>query len=136
VLTSNFIRALAWLALAILVAVTISPLESRPHLGSGEFADLERAAAFLTLGLLYGTAYRHSWPLALGFVVLVALALETAQLLTADRHGEASDAFVKALSGAAGVVIGTAIVELVRRRRARRSTGTHHDRANDPDRFH
>src|SRR5687768_6708559 len=76
--TNPAIRTLAWLALAVIVAVTSAPLEARRHVVSGGHADVERAMAFLTLGGLYGASYRRYWPLALGFVVLVVVALETA----------------------------------------------------------
>ena len=100
------VRGLAWLVLCTIVVVTISPAGDRPHIA---FAGVrsEHAFAFVTLGCLFGAGYRRHWVEALWFVVLLALGLELAQLLTPDRHARMLDAEVKAFAGALGVLVGS-----------------------------
>jgi hypothetical protein len=98
------IRILAWVMLLAILAVTISPLTDRPHVGSGP--TFERAGAFALLGLLFCLGYRRFWPVALVIVALVAGGFELVQALTPDRHARLADALVKAAGGVIGVGIG------------------------------
>jgi len=98
------IRILAWVMLLAILAVTISPLNDRPHVGSGP--TFERAGAFALLGLLFCLGYRRFWPVALLVVVLAAGGFEFVQALTPDRHARLADALVKAGGGVVGVGIG------------------------------
>jgi len=109
------VRLLAWLALIVVLVVTVSPPEDRPHLAL-DSANFERAIAFAVLGCLFGGGYHRRWLLALCFVVLGAFGMEMAQLLVADRHARIMDAEVKAFAGALGVVTGSIIAEMVVRK--------------------
>jgi len=51
----KLLAASAWIAFALIVFVTISPLETRPVVT--ENPNIERFAAFAIVGLLFGLAY-------------------------------------------------------------------------------
>lgn|GEM_PF-287981 len=99
-MTRTVFMYLAWSALLAVAVVTLSPIGMRPRLPMP--VDLERAAAYLVVGLLFALAYpRHVW-LALAIVVLGLLCLEWLQGLRPDRHARLGDAMVKG----AGALIG------------------------------
>ena len=98
----KFFIAAAWVILAFIIFVTLSPIGLRPHV---EDVSVERFGAFAVAGLLFGLAYpRRPW-LVLFLVVGTAFVLEALQQLTPDRHGHVSDAVVKFVGGVAGVGI-------------------------------
>lgn len=113
----RLLSAAAWTAFALIVFVTISPIEMRPVVTSDP--NIERFAAFALLGLLLGLAYPRRLVVDASFVVAVAGVLETFQLITRDRHGHAADAFVKAAGGAFGVAVALLILIALERRNAR-----------------
>jgi hypothetical protein len=106
----------AWTAIALIVFVTISPLEMRPVVAADP--DIERFGAFAVLGVLFGLAYPRRLVIDASFVVLAAGVLEAIQLVTRDRHGHLADAFVKAAGGAFGVAIALIILIVIDRRKA------------------
>jgi apolipoprotein N-acyltransferase len=96
----NFFKIVAWGSLAFIVFATLSPIGLRPHFAN---VNLERFGAFVMAGLLFGLAYpKRFWPV-LAIVLGAAGVLEVLQVLTPDRHGEASNAFVKIAGGSFGV---------------------------------
>jgi VanZ family protein len=107
----------AWIALALIVFVTLSPLETRPVIT--ENPNIERFAAFALVGLLFGLSYPRRLAIDASFVVIVAGLLETLQLMTRDRHGHIADAFVKAAGGVCGVAVALAVLVVAERRKAR-----------------
>jgi hypothetical protein len=107
----------AWVALALIVFVTVSPLETRPVIT--ENPDIERFAAFALVGLLFGLAYPRRLAVDASFLVIVAGVLETLQLMTRDRHGHIADAFVKAAGGAFGVAMALIVLVVVKHRKTR-----------------
>jgi VanZ family protein len=92
-----------WLTLALIVFVTLSPIEARPSLAS---PHLEHFVAFTLIGFAFALAYPNRVLLVFAIVVGAAIGLETLQLLTPDRHGRAADALVKALGGISGICVG------------------------------
>lgn len=104
----------AWAALAVLVFVTISPLDLRPVVTANP--NIERFAAFAIVGLLFGFAYPRSLALDAVFIVIAAGTLEALQFITPDRHGHIADALVKAAGGAFGVMLAL-IISLTAQRR-------------------
>jgi hypothetical protein len=92
-----------WLALGLVVVVTLSPIGARPSLAS---PHLEHFAAFALIGVAFALAYPNRVLLVFTIVVGAALGLEALQLLTIDRHGRAADALVKALGGISGICVG------------------------------
>jgi hypothetical protein len=107
----------AWIALALIVLVTVSPLETRPVIT--ENPNIERFAAFALVGLLFGLAYPRRLAVDASFVVIVAGVLETLQLMTRDRHGHIADAFAKAAGGAFGVAVALIVLVVAERSKAR-----------------
>jgi VanZ family protein len=97
-----------WLALAFIAYATLSPIGARPVIAG---LQLEHFAAFALVGLAFGLAYPKRLLPVVIIVVGSALALESLQLLTPDRHGRILDAFVKAVGGISG--IGVSQVALV-----------------------
>ena len=89
-----------WLALAFIAYATLSPINARPVIAG---LQLEHFAAFALVGLAFGLAYPKRLLLVLAVVVGSALALESLQLLTPDRHGRILDAFVKVVGGICGI---------------------------------
>ncbi|MBN9056710.1 MAG: hypothetical protein BGO06_24825 [Shinella sp. 65-6] len=104
-MTIRLFRIGAWLALAAIVFVTVSPIGYRPRdLVSTNF---DRAAAYAVLSALFVFAYpRHRWAVA-ALVVLVAGGAELFQYLSPTRHPQLMDAAVKAAGGLAGLIAGT-----------------------------
>jgi len=97
-------RLFAWLALAALAFVTLSPIGLRPH--SPWPVDVERAGAFLVAGLLFALAYpRHIW-LAAGLVLFTIFGLEALQHIRPDRHGQWHDALIKSAGATLGLAAG------------------------------
>jgi hypothetical protein len=107
----------AWAALALIVFLTISPLDMRPVATTDP--NIERFAAFALVGLLFGLAYPRRLVVDAAFVVIAAGLLEAFQLITRDRHGHLADALVKAAGGAFGVALALMVLILLERRKAR-----------------
>lgn len=99
-MSRKFLKAIAWGSLAFIVFATLSPIGLRPHFTN---PNVERFGAFVMAGLLFGLAYPNRFWLVLAIVLGAAGVLEVLQVLTPDRHGEASNAFVKIVGGSFGV---------------------------------
>jgi hypothetical protein len=106
----SFARPVAWLLLAAVIFVTVSPIQFRPV--TGEPPDLERFTAFAVVGLAFAIGYPRRWLLVACLIVASAFAIESAQLLVPGRHARLEDASVKAFGGLAGLIIGAALVRL------------------------
>jgi hypothetical protein len=113
----RLLAAAAWTAFALIVFVTISPIEMRPVVTADP--NTERFAAFALLGLLFGLAYPRRLAVDASFVIVAAGVLETFQLMIRDRHGHAADALVKAAGGAVGVAMALIILIMLERRNVR-----------------
>ena len=109
----------AWLLLAAIAFVTLSPVSLRPHVAS---ADFERFGAFLVLGVVFDFAYakKSGW-LAPIVVLSAAFGLELLQLIDPTRDGRIADAVFKAAGGLTGCVIGYCLRQLTARYRVTRA---------------
>ena len=106
----RLIRIAAWLLLAVIAFVTLSPIGFRPE--SGFSPNYERFAAFAAVGFVFALAYpRHIW-LVLALVLGAAVAFEALQLVVSGRHGRLWDLFVKLLGGTVGIT-GGAVLRLM-----------------------
>jgi hypothetical protein len=105
---AKWLRIAAWLPFAFIVFATLAPLQFRPVVS--HHAQLERFAAFATVGVFFGLAYPRRLVLDWSFLIAAAGMLEGAQRLTSDRHGHLRDAVAKALGGTFG--IGAALLVL------------------------
>ena len=91
----------AWSAFAVIVFVTLSPIQMRP--GDLLSVDMDRALAFGLLVSVFMIAYpRHAMAVGL-FVVFSAVATEALQLLSPSRHARVDDALIKAGGAIAGM---------------------------------
>jgi len=109
----------AWIALGLIIFLTISPLDMRPVVTADP--NIERFAAFALVGLLFGLAYPRRLMVDASLVMVAAAVLETIQLITRDRHGHVADAFVKAAGGAFGVAVALIVLIVVERCKARQN---------------
>jgi len=103
-------RPIAWLLLAAILFVTISPIQMRPV--TSEPADVERFAAFAAVGVAFAIGYPRRWLLVACLVIAAAFAFEAAQFFAAGRHAHLEDAIAKALGGIVGVATGAGINRL------------------------
>jgi hypothetical protein len=95
---------LAWIALGLIIFVTLSPIELRPTFEHDP--SYERIVAYAFLGLLFGLAYpRRLWA-TLSLMIGAAVILEGLQNLTPDRHGHLRDLVEKVSGGWLGVTVG------------------------------
>jgi hypothetical protein len=101
---STALRALAWLLLAGLIFVTLSPINLRPI--SPLPTQIERAMALMVVGFVFALAYPRRLVLVAALVLGATAFLELLQLLTPSRHGGWSDVAVKLLGGSIGLVGG------------------------------
>lgn len=104
----SFCKVIAWLLLAGIIFVTVSPIGWRPDLGDGP--NVDRMTGFLVMGFFFGAGYGRHWVMILFAVVAGAFAIEALQLLTPDRHARLLDAAIKAVSGGTGFLAGHAAV--------------------------
>jgi hypothetical protein len=110
-LVAKLLRITAWLAFALIVFVTLAPLQYRPVVSP--HAQLERFAAFAMVGLFFGLAYPRRWILDCSFLIAAAGLLEGLQRLTSDRHGHLRDAVAKASGGTFGIGAALLILAVV-----------------------
>jgi len=107
----KLLRLVTWLLVAAIVVATLGPIGFRPRTTMP--VDVERALAYVALGLAFAMAYpRHIW-WAVAFVILGAVGLEWLQNLSPDRHGRETDALVKVAGAAIGLGSGWLVAQLV-----------------------
>jgi hypothetical protein len=101
---SNGLRILAWLLLAGLIFVTLSPINLRPI--SPLPTQVERAGALAIVGFVFALAYpKRIWIVAL-LVLGSTVVLEALQLAAPSRHGRVIDMAVKLAGGSFGLFCG------------------------------
>lgn len=100
-------RPIAWLLLAAILFMTISPIQMRPM--TGELADIERLIAFALVGFAFALGYPRYWILVICLVVGSAFAFEAVQFLSPSRHAHFHDAALKAIGGVGGILAGAVL---------------------------
>lgn len=103
---TRLLRLAAWLSLAAIIFVTVSPIGLRPH--DVLPVDIDRALAFVVMAFLFVLAYPRSWMIVAAAIILGAGGIELLQELSPTRHARMNDALVKAGGAAVGVVLGWA----------------------------
>jgi hypothetical protein len=101
----------AFAGLAGIVFATLCPIGMRPHFAS---PNVERFGAYFVLGVLLSLAFPRRRLAVITGVLVLACALEAAQLLIPGRDGRVADAAVKALGGIIGASAGYGIYPLRR----------------------
>ncbi len=106
-ISTKFSRPIAWLLLAGIIFVTLSPIGLRPHTVTS--VNLDRALAFSLVGFMFAVAYPRHWIAVAALVIFGALTIEYLQYLSPTRHARLQDAVVKILGGSVGILVGCAL---------------------------
>jgi VanZ family protein len=99
----RFLVFLAWISLGYIVYVTLSPVGLRP-VAIHNHPAYERLVAYAIVGILFGLAHPGRIWMLLGIVIGAAIALESLQHFTPDRHERLADVLEKASGGLFGVL--------------------------------
>lgn len=108
----RFSKPLAWLLLAAIIFVTVSPIGLRPHTITS--VNIDRALAYLVVGLAFAVAYPRHWIMVGALLVIGAVGIEFLQYLSPTRHARIHDAAVKAVGACLGVLVGMLVNRLRR----------------------
>lgn len=103
-------KTLAWLLLAAILFVTVSPIGLRPH--TIITVSIDRAGAYAVTALLFALAYPHRWKRVALLLIGSAFLFEVMQVLSPTRHAHFEDAAVKSLGVCAGLAIGYGLSRL------------------------
>ena len=98
----KILRAVAWLLLVAIIALTLVPADLRPTTPLP--LEVERALAFAILAFVFTFAYARHWLLVLALICVGAVVLELAQYLVPTRDPSVVDAIVKVVGAIAGTV--------------------------------
>jgi VanZ family protein len=98
-------RPIAWILLAAIIFVTVSPIGLRPHTVTS--VNIDRGLAYLVVGLAFALAYPRHWITVAALLIIGAVGIEYLQYLSPTRHARLHDAGVKALGACIGVLAGT-----------------------------
>jgi hypothetical protein len=99
-MSTRTVRLLALSLAAMLVVVTVGPIQLRPETGLS--ASLERFVGFLIVTVMLGVAYPARVFEVTLLMIGVAGLLEVLQLIGFGRHGRALDFLVKVCGASAG----------------------------------
>jgi len=112
-------RALAWLLVAVITALTLVPPTLRPV--SGLPHAVEHVLVFFAVGAALALVYpRHIYALAVSCVSFAAI-LELLQKTRPGRHASLRDFLIDAAAVCAGIA-GAALIQRTRRRQCSRAT--------------
>jgi VanZ family protein len=96
-------RVAAWAGASAIVVLTVVPPSLRPTTDAPH--DVEHAAAFLIVGILFGLAYEgRERVLSVGAVVFCAM-VEVLQLYVPGRHARWIDFVVDAVAAVLGIFV-------------------------------
>ncbi len=115
----RLLPVLAWLLLAAIAFATLAPIGLRPN--SGYSPNFERFIAYSAVGLLFALAYPRRLWLIIVIVLGAAVAFEALQLVSVSRHGRLFDLGMKLAGGGLGIAVGTLLIRVWERVRARRA---------------
>ncbi|MBY3219966.1 VanZ family protein [Rhizobium laguerreae] len=100
----KFARPLAWLLLALILFVTVSPIGLRPE--TVTTVDADRGGVYVLVGLAFALAYPKKWKMVAVLLIAGAVAIEYLQYLAPTRHPRLHDAGIKAAGAALGLLAG------------------------------
>jgi hypothetical protein len=104
---------MAWVSLLAVVVMTLGPADLRPVTLAPP--NLERLAAFVVVGTLFGTAYPRNVLVLVIALVCAAGLLEVSQHLVPNRHATALAFAFKAIGGGTGIFLGNLVANMARR---------------------
>lgn len=112
------LKSIAWMALSVIIFITLSPIGLRPsdHLP----VNLDRMLAFCIMFFLFGTAYPKRWKWIAGAAIVGPGILELLQLFSPSRHAHFEDASIKAIGALIGVAVSLWSTKLLGRVQTRR----------------
>ena len=110
-----FIRVAAFAAIALVVVLTLGPVEVRSMSPVDPLWD--RALAYLVISFLLVLSFPRRPLLVLAVILAVIVGLEAAQQLRPDRHGRLIDVIEKSLGAGAGALLAVGTLWAMRRRR-------------------
>jgi VanZ family protein len=108
------LRILAWLLLAGLIYVTLSPIDLRPSTPLP--TQVERIIALAIVGFAFAIAYPRHIVLVAAVVLGATVMLEALQLLSPSRHGRLVDVAAKLIGAGAGIGTGWLLAKAWRKR--------------------
>lgn len=106
-ITFKLAKPLAWLLLAFILVVTVSPIGLRPD--TVTTVNIDRAGAYVLLGLAFALAYPKQWKMVAVLLIAGAVAIEYLQYFSPTRHARLHDAGIKAMGAALGLLAGWVI---------------------------
>ena len=109
----RLLQTSAWLLLAYITFVTLSPLGLRP-VGVPQHPMYDRVLAYGLLGIFFGLAYPRRRRIPICIVIGAAVAVEGLQALTPDRHAQLADFAAKACGGLVGLLLAEGIRKFIR----------------------
>jgi VanZ family protein len=98
-------RVAAWAAASAIVVLTVVPPSLRPTTDPPH--DVEHAAAFLIVGILFGLAYEGRERILSGGAVVFCAMVEVLQLYVPGQHARWIDFVVDAAAAVLGIVVGS-----------------------------
>ena len=104
---------MAWISLLAVVVMTLGPADLRPVTPAPP--NLERLAAFVVVGMLFGAAYPRNVPILVVALVCAAGLLELGQHLVPNRHATALAFMFKATGGGMGIFLGNLVATVTLR---------------------
>jgi VanZ family protein len=111
--TIPVLRTTAWVLLAFIFFVTVSPIDLRPPTLTS--VNLDRGSAYAVAGMLFAIAYPRRWKTSAALLIVGALGFELLQELQPTRHARIDDALIKSAGAAAGIAIGYVCNRFLRR---------------------
>jgi VanZ family protein len=100
IVSTNFLRAVAWALLIGIVVMTIVPPSLR--VGTGAPHNVGHAGIFVITGLAFGLANELRLSVICGSAIMFCTLLELVQLAVPGRHARISDFLIDAVAGCMG----------------------------------
>ena len=104
---------MAWISLVAVAVMTLGPADLRPVTIAPP--NLERLAAFVVVGMLFGAAYPRNVPILVVALVCAAGLLELGQHLVPNRHATTLAFMFKVTGGGIGIFLGNLVATVALR---------------------
>lgn len=108
----NSLRALAWVLIGIIVALSLSPPSMRPITGAP--SSVEHLVIFAVCGFAFGLGYRNGHVLQAFALFIFSGVIEILQRLVPGRHARLSDFVIDVTASCVGICIGLLLLRMPR----------------------